>query len=73
MIAEADRPRTVSTIYSLLLRKKQVTTDGKKLPIQESKALLNLQGILYNELAFALKKSYAEVEAMIEENIAVAK
>ncbi len=72
MIAEADRSRTVSTIYSLLLRKKQVTTDGKKLPIQESKALINLQGILYNELALALKKSYAEVEAMIEENIAVA-
>ena len=72
MIAEADRSKAVSTIYSLVLRKKQLVAEGKKPPIQEAKALSTLQGILFNELALALNKSYEEIEAMIEENIAIA-
>ena len=72
MIADADRTRAVSTIYSLLLRKKQVVAEGKKLPNQEIKALATLQGILYNELALALKKPYEEIVSMIEENIKIA-
>ena len=71
MIADADRTKAVSTIYSLLLRKEQVTKDGKKLPIQESKALINLQSILYNGIALALKKSFEEIETIIKENIGV--
>ena len=72
MFTEADRSKAVSTIYSLLLRKKQLVEEGKKLPIQEVKALATLQGVLYNELALALKKPYEEIESMIEENIAIA-
>ena len=72
MIAEADRSKAVSTIYSLLLRKKILLLEGKKLTIQESKALATLQGILYNEVALALNKSYDEIEAIIEENISLA-
>ena len=71
MIADADRSKAVSTIYSLLLRKKQLLSEGKKVTIQESKALATLQGIIYNELALALKNSYEEIEAMIEENISL--
>ena len=72
MIADADRSKAVSTIYSLLLRKKQLLSEGKKVTIQESKALATLQGIIYNELGLALKKSYEEIESMIEENILLA-
>ncbi len=72
MIAEANRSKAVTTIYSLLLRKKQLVADGKKLPNQEVKALATLQGILYNDLALALKKPFEVIEAMVEENIAVA-
>lgn len=71
MVAEADRLKAVSTIYSLLLRKKQLLLEGKKLPIQETKALATLQGTLYNEFALALNKSYEEIEALIEENISL--
>ncbi len=71
MIADANRSKVVITIYSLLLRKKQLIMEGKKLPIQESKALATLQGILYNELALALNKTYDEIEALIEDKMTI--
>ena len=60
IISGADRTKAVATIYSLLVRKEQLVTEGKN--------LANLQGILYIELAFALKKSYDDdVEVLIKQ------
>ena len=73
MISEADCTKAVATIYSLLVRKVQFVAEGKKMPVEESKALVNLQVILYNELALALKKSYDDVEALIKQQHKIAK
>lgn len=71
VIKEANRSKVVSIISNILKRKYSLMKDGKKLPLQESKALQQLQGIFYNELAIALGKTYDEIADKIEENTAI--
>ena len=69
MISTANREKMVTVIYSLMIRKDQVVKDGKKLPIQETKALANLQGILFNELAIVTNRSYEDIYSDVEKQV----
>ena len=70
IISSTDRQKMVQYIISLM-NKKASLDEGKKLPVQENKALQQLQGILYNEIAFALKKTYEDVSLLVDDAIAV--
>lgn len=67
IISNSQREQMVGLIYTIKSKKQLLAAENKKLPIIEIKALTHLEGVLYNELTYALKTSYDKVEQMVEE------
>lgn len=69
IISNSHREEMVELIYTIKTKKLALEAENKRLPIIETKALVHLEGVLYNELTYAMNSSYEKIEQMVAEAI----
>ena len=69
IISNSHREEMVELIYTIKTKKLALEAENKRLPIIETKALLHLESVLYNELTYAMNSTYEKIEQMVEEAI----
>jgi CarD family transcriptional regulator len=66
IIKTGNRKEIAKVVNTLIQKKHDLQTNGKKLYEQDNKLLIKIQNILFKELAISLNTSYEEISAKID-------